>query len=146
MPSPPSARVEASDAAPDWGCSISVAAVEARTLKASMCMRAPRGLERRRRERRPSRAYLRASCAPRIITRIASEAITLLRNGTCSARAPAPVSPSSVTSLTSPRYQGRLLPRSTPPQLRRLLGRGENPPGLVLTGYAPGHERHGSAK
>ena len=83
-----------------------------------------------------------------LATRIASEAITLLRNEDDALPLSSGTSVALIGDLAdTPRYQGAGSSQVNPTRLeapRELLeAGGESARGLVLTGYAPGYERHG---
>ncbi|WP_315309115.1 glycoside hydrolase family 3 C-terminal domain-containing protein [uncultured Actinomyces sp.] len=83
-----------------------------------------------------------------LATRIASEAITLLRNEDDVLPLSSGTSVALIGDLAdTPRYQGAGSSQVNPTRLeapRELLeAGGESARGLVLTGYAPGYERHG---
>ena len=83
-----------------------------------------------------------------LATRIASEAITLLRNEDDALPLSSGTSVALIGALAAPlRYQGAGSSQVNPTRLeapRELLeAGGESARGLVLTGYAPGYERHG---
>ena len=83
-----------------------------------------------------------------LATRIASEAITLLRNEDDALPLSSGTSVALIGDLAdTPRYQGAGSYQVNPTRLeapRELLeAGGESARGLVLTGYAPGYERHG---
>jgi len=83
-----------------------------------------------------------------LATRIASEAITLLRNEDDALPLSSGTNVALIGDLAdTPRYQGAGSSQVNPTRLeapRELLeAGGESARGLVLTGYAPGYERHG---
>ena len=83
-----------------------------------------------------------------LATRIASEAITLLRNEDDALPLSSGTSVALIGDLAdTPRYQGAGSSQVNPTRLetpRELLeAGGESARGLALTGYAPGYERHG---
>ena len=83
-----------------------------------------------------------------LATRIASEAITLLRNEDDALPLSSGTSVALIGDLAdTPRYQGAGSSQGNPTRLetpRELLeAGGESARGLALTGYAPGYERHG---
>lgn len=135
----------------DWGgCSDAVAAVEAGTLEAS-------DVYARAQEVLNVAAASADLPAPTpydldehhaLATRIASEAITLLRNENDALPLSSGTSVALIGDLAdTPRYQGAGSSQVNPTRLeapRELLeAGGESARGLVLTGYAPGYERHG---